>query len=113
MKMNVSRLFAVLVTILGVQQMVIAKPYFISRVKRVSDPHLADLETKLALGSKIKGFAFTLPVAAGKDLDKIGRKRRSQSRLLDVLFNQSEEDTGEPLMDYQDTPIYAYSIGLK
>lgn len=34
--------------------------------KRISSPHLADLETKIALNNKIKGFAITLPVGAGR-----------------------------------------------
>ncbi|KAJ8916541.1 hypothetical protein NQ315_000183 [Exocentrus adspersus] len=73
-------------------------------VKRVSDSHLADLETKMALNNKVKGYAITMPVGAGQiDVLKIGRRRRSQSRFLDVLFNRSEEDNGDPApVDYDD-----------
>ncbi|KAJ8985178.1 hypothetical protein NQ317_018207 [Molorchus minor] len=103
MKAAVLKIFAVLVVVFGVQQ-VVARP---NRVKRVSDSHLADLETKIALNNKVKGFAITMPVGAGRiDPLKIGRKRRSQSRFLDVLFNQSEEDNGDPI-DYNDF-LYNY-----
>lgn len=38
-----------------------------------------------------------------------GRRRRSQSRFLDVLFNQSEEDNGDPIpRDYNDF-LYNYN----
>ncbi|RZC34336.1 uncharacterized protein BDFB_005443 [Asbolus verrucosus] len=73
-------------------------PSFCFRVKRVSDAHLADLETRIALNNKVKGIAITIPVGGGRiDPSRIGRKRRSQSRFLDVLFNQSEEDRGDPI----------------
>ncbi|CAG9767776.1 unnamed protein product [Ceutorhynchus assimilis] len=91
----------VFIILMGLHQQVVARPNFNSRVKRVSDPHFSDLETRVAL-HKINGIAITLPVAAGRDLDKIGRKRRSgrsgrsQSRFLEALFNQSDEDQGDP-----------------
>ncbi|XP_023025594.2 uncharacterized protein [Leptinotarsa decemlineata] len=89
------------VFVFGVQQ-VIARPN--NRVKRVSDSHLADLETKIALNNRIKGFAITMPVGAGKvDLLRIGRRRRSEARLLDAFLNQSDEEKNEPIPpDYND-----------
>ncbi|XP_030752984.1 uncharacterized protein LOC115880019 [Sitophilus oryzae] len=95
MNTTVFKFLAVMLLILGLQQQVVARPSINSRVKRVSDPHLSDLETKIGL-QKLKGIAVTLPVAPGIDFQKIGRKRRSQSRLLEALFNQSEEDQGDP-----------------
>ncbi|XP_050315871.1 uncharacterized protein LOC126750339 [Anthonomus grandis grandis] len=95
MKSALINFAVILLMFLGVQQQVAARPNLNSRVKRVSDPHFSDLETRVAL-HKINGIAITLPVAAGRDLDKIGRKRRSQSRFLEALFNQSEEEQGDP-----------------
>ncbi|KAK4877901.1 hypothetical protein RN001_010407 [Aquatica leii] len=65
-----------------------------SRLRRVSDQRLAELETLVAL-SKMSGKLVTVPLGLGKvDPKIIGRKRRSQ---LDALFNRSvEEDTGDP-----------------
>ncbi|XP_018565317.1 uncharacterized protein LOC108906518 [Anoplophora glabripennis] len=107
MNCTVLKVVALLVVIFGVQHAV-ARPN--NRVKRVSDSHLADLETKIALNNKVKGFAITMPVGAGRiDPLKIGRRRRSQSRFLDVLFNQSEEDNGDPIpRDYNDF-LYNYN----
>ncbi|KAJ3650710.1 hypothetical protein Zmor_016792 [Zophobas morio] len=89
-----------LVLVMSVQN-VFAGPRY--RVKRVSDAHLADLQSRIALNNKIKGISITMPVGGGRiDPLRIGRRRRSQSRFLDVLFNQSEEDKGDPveLNDY-------------
>lgn len=36
-----------------------------------------------------------------------GRRRRSQSRFLDVLFNQSEEDNGDPIPEEYDNNLYS------
>ncbi|CAH0548826.1 unnamed protein product [Brassicogethes aeneus] len=97
------KVFIFFVMFFGVQRIVFAKP---SRVKRVSDSYLTDLKTKLAL-SKMDKVAITIPVSAGlRDPMSIGRRRRSQSRFLDVLFNQSEEDNGDPMaLDYDDYKI--------
>ncbi|KAF2882284.1 hypothetical protein ILUMI_23904 [Ignelater luminosus] len=79
----------------------------VDRVKRVSDQRLAELETLVAL-SKMSGKLVTVPLGLGKvDPKYIGRKRRSESRILDTLFNHSsEEDTGDPIeLDYEE---YSY-----
>ncbi|XP_072381844.1 uncharacterized protein [Diabrotica undecimpunctata] len=101
---SVVAVFAVLVMVFGFNH-VVARPN--NRIKRVSDSHLADLETKIAMNNRIKGFAITMPIGGGKiDPLQIGRRRRSgaESRFLKPLFQQvsSEEDTGE---DYE----YPYS----
>ncbi|KAF5284130.1 hypothetical protein FQR65_LT00130 [Abscondita terminalis] len=69
-----------------------------SRLKRVSDQRLAELETLVAL-SKMSGKLVTVPLGLGKvDPKIIGRKRRSQ---LDALLNHSvEEDAGDPGENY-------------
>ncbi|KAJ8954172.1 hypothetical protein NQ318_005767, partial [Aromia moschata] len=71
---------------------------------------LGGLRDKIALNNRVKGFAITMPVGAGRiDPNRIGRKRRSQSRFLDVLFNQSEEDNGDPIpLDYNEL-LYNYN----
>ncbi|KAH1011019.1 hypothetical protein HUJ04_000461 [Dendroctonus ponderosae] len=84
----------------------IYKTSFIFRVKRVSDAHFANVQTKHAL-NRAKGIVITLPIAAGvRDLDLIGRKRRSESRLLETLLNQSEEDQGDIRDDRIETNNY-------
>nr|CAH7735001.1 unnamed protein product [Callosobruchus chinensis]CAI5822510.1 unnamed protein product [Callosobruchus analis] len=35
-------------------------------MKRLSDSHLADLETKIAMNNKIKGFLIKMPVGGGR-----------------------------------------------
>lgn len=100
---SVVPVFAVLIVIFGFNH-VVARPN--NRIKRVSDSHLADLETKIAMNNRIKGFAITMPIGGGKiDPLQIGRKRRSgaESRLLNPFFQQkimssSEEDNGD---DYE------------
>ncbi|XP_019757023.1 uncharacterized protein LOC109535548 [Dendroctonus ponderosae] len=95
-----------IVVLLGVQHQVMARPNLISRVKRVSDAHFANVQTKHAL-NRAKGIVITLPIAAGvRDLDLIGRKRRSESRLLETLLNQSEEDQGDIRDDRIETNNY-------
>ncbi|KAF5287337.1 hypothetical protein FQA39_LY15940 [Lamprigera yunnana] len=75
----------------------------LARLKRVSDQRLAELETLVAL-SKMSGKLVTVPLGLGKvDPRLIGRKRRSQSRLLDELFNRSAED--EDNVEYEE---YSY-----
>ncbi|CAH1382165.1 hypothetical protein MTP99_006095 [Tenebrio molitor] len=87
------------VMVMSVQN-VFAGPRY--RIKRVSDAHLADLQTRIALNNKLKGISITMPVGGGRiDPLRIGRRRRSQSRFLDVLFNHSEEDKGDPV-DFND-----------
>ncbi|EFA05035.1 uncharacterized protein LOC103313383 [Tribolium castaneum] len=89
------------VLVMSVQN-VFAGPRY--RLKRVSDAHLADLQSRIALNNKLKGVSVTMPVGGGRiDPGRIGRRRRSQTRFLDVLFNQSEEDKGDPveLTDYE------------
>ncbi|XP_019869172.1 uncharacterized protein LOC109597837 [Aethina tumida] len=91
------KVFVVFIMVFHVQRLVIARP---NRIKRVSDSHLADLETRLAL-SRMKQVAITLPITAGlRNPAEIGRRRRSESRFLDVLFNQSEEDNDSINPDY-------------
>ncbi|CAH1111984.1 unnamed protein product [Psylliodes chrysocephalus] len=60
---SVVAVFAVLVMVFGFNH-VVARPN--NRIKRVSDSHLADLETKIAMNNRIKGFAITLPIGGGK-----------------------------------------------
>ncbi|CAG9861619.1 unnamed protein product, partial [Phyllotreta striolata] len=62
MKSSVA-VFAMLVVVCGFNH-VIARPN--SRIKRVSDSHLADLETKIAMNNRIRGFAITLPIGGGR-----------------------------------------------
>ncbi|XP_017779900.1 PREDICTED: uncharacterized protein LOC108565117 [Nicrophorus vespilloides] len=86
-------------------QNVSAKPY--SRVKRVSDQRLAELETLVAL-SKMSGKLVTVPLGYGKfDPKIIGRKRRSQtSLLLDKLFSTSADENFVIPMPLQDRSNY-------
>ncbi|KAB0803026.1 hypothetical protein PPYR_05212 [Photinus pyralis] len=88
---------------IAVYQQVEAIPF--TRLKRVSDQRLAELETLVAL-SKMSGKLVTVPLGLGKvDPKLIGRKRRSQSRLLDSLFNHSaEEDAGA--LEYEENYRY-------
>ncbi|XP_018329176.1 uncharacterized protein LOC108739668 [Agrilus planipennis] len=86
----------VFIVVLAMLQIVDARP---SRIKRVSsDARLAELETIIGLRN-LAGKLVTVPLGMGKvDPQYIGRKRRSQPRFLDVLFNQSvEDDDGDPV----------------
>ncbi|KAK9892770.1 hypothetical protein WA026_021960 [Henosepilachna vigintioctopunctata] len=81
-----------------VNHCVVAKPY-ITRMKRFSDQHLADLETRIALNTKYNGIAITVPVGGGKygvEPWKLGRKRRSEPRAVEQFFTPQEEDEGDP-----------------
>ncbi|KAK5638988.1 hypothetical protein RI129_013283 [Pyrocoelia pectoralis] len=93
----------ILVLFITIYQHVEAIP--ITRLKRVSDQRLAELETLVAL-SKMSGKLVTVPLGFGKvDPKTIGRRRRSQSRLLDSLFNRSaEENAGE--LEYEEDYRY-------
>ncbi|KAL1502674.1 hypothetical protein ABEB36_007787 [Hypothenemus hampei] len=85
----------IVLVILGVQHhQVLARPNINIRTKRLSDSVFSHIQTQAGL--RKVGVAITMPVASGRDLDKIGRKRRSQSRLLETLFNQSDEDRDDP-----------------
>ncbi|XP_045469725.1 uncharacterized protein LOC123677200 [Harmonia axyridis] len=97
------KLILFLFVIIG-SQYVVAKPYS-GRVKRFSDQHLADLETRIAMNTKFNGIAITMPVGGGKygvDPWKLGRKRRSEPRRVEELFKNQEEDEGDPS---QPTPL--------
>ncbi|CAH1111983.1 unnamed protein product [Psylliodes chrysocephalus] len=101
---SVVAVFAVLVMVFGFNH-VVARPN--NRIKRVSDSHLADLETKIAMNNRIKGFAITLPIGGGKiDPLQIGRRRRSESRLLNPLFQQATDDDNTDDYDY----LYNYNF---
>ncbi|KAL3270759.1 hypothetical protein HHI36_021284 [Cryptolaemus montrouzieri] len=68
-------------------------------IKRFSDQHLADLETRIALSSKYQGIAITMPNGGGKygvEPWKLGRKRRSEPQTVEQLFRTPEEDEGDP-----------------
>ncbi|GJQ81222.1 hypothetical protein Trydic_g20441 [Trypoxylus dichotomus] len=93
--------FTVILVLLLVQ-CAFARPN--SRIKRVSDQRLAELETQRGI-EKMKGQLVTVPIAFGKLNPLIvGRKRRSESRLLDLLLSRSsEEDVGDPFeLNYDD-----------
>lgn len=115
MNQAVSNTVLFLLIILSVQNYVVARPNLNSRVKRMSDTHIADYDARIGL-QKVKGLAITLPVTGGviRDLQIIGRKRRSESRLLETLFNRSEEDQGDPGQNQYDEDdltelLYDYS----
>ncbi|CAH1971506.1 unnamed protein product [Acanthoscelides obtectus] len=80
-------------------------------MKRLSDSHLADLETKIAMNNKIKGFLIKMPVGGGRlDPSLIGRRRRSDpsSRLfMDKLLEQQSDEEHIPSEDYSDF-LYNY-----
>ncbi|KAK9681221.1 hypothetical protein QE152_g38489 [Popillia japonica] len=92
----------VVIFVLLLVQCSLARPS--SRIKRVSDQRLAELETQLGL-QEMKGQLVTVPLAFGiRKPHEIGRKRRSESRLLDLLLNRSSEDNiGDPYeLNYED-----------
>ncbi|XP_066255911.1 uncharacterized protein [Euwallacea similis] len=94
----------VLIIILNVHNQVLARPNLNSRVKRISSTSFDDVRTRNEL-AQMKGYAITLPVGGGiHDIERIGRKRRSQSRFLEALFNHSEEDQGDPRDDRNNLP---------
>ncbi|KAF7284074.1 hypothetical protein GWI33_022691 [Rhynchophorus ferrugineus] len=103
MKASLIKVLAIFMLVLGLQQRVaVARPQINSRVKRVlSDVYLTEMQSKQA-ARKLGGVVVTVPVAMGLNYEKYGRKRRSQSRLLESLFNQSEEDQGDPRGDLID-----------
>ncbi|XP_057667984.1 uncharacterized protein LOC130900969 [Diorhabda carinulata] len=104
---SVLPVFVVLIVMVGFNH-VIARPN--NRMKRVSDSHLADLETKIAMNNRIKGFAITMPIGGGKiDPLQIGRKRRSgvETRFLNPFFQQKIESSSEE--DNTDDYEYIYN----